>query len=188
MEDFTKKENLLNAIKVGSEDAFTFIFVNYYRDLFSYAFRILNDRNDAQECVQTTFYHIWDIRHKLIIRDSIKSYLYRAVYNNCINIIRQNKLLSKYEERDLLDLYFSRVVQSPQTEMRLIDSETRRAIRTNVDSLPEKCREIFIRCKINGQSQAEVAGILNISVKTVENQMTIALKKLREKLKYFLLF
>jgi len=188
MGSFTNNEDLLNALKAGGEEAFSFIFVKHYGNLFSYAYRILNDNSDAQECVQKTFYHMWDIRHKLEIRDSIKSYLYRSVYNNCINIIRQKKLLVKYEEKGQIDLYFSRIIQSPQTEMRLIDSETRRAILQNVGSLPEKCKEIFIRCKINGQSYAEVAGIMDISIKTVENQMTIALKRLKEKLKYFILF
>lgn len=183
MENYTNNEELLIALKAGGEEAFSFIFIKYYGNLFSYASRILNDSSDAQECVQKTFYHMWDIRQKLEIRDSIKSYLYRSVYNNCINTIRQKKLLSKYEEKDQIDLYFSRIIQSPQAEMRMIDSETRRAILHNVQSLPEKCKEVFIRCKINGQSQAEVAGIMNISIKTVENQMTIALKKLKEKLK-----
>ncbi|MFA5848673.1 MAG: RNA polymerase sigma-70 factor [Bacteroidales bacterium] len=187
MENFTKNEDLLNALKAGGEEAFSFIFLKYYSNLFSYAYRILNDSSDAQESVQKTFYHMWDIRHKLEIRDSIKSYLYRSVYNNCINIIRQKKLLLKYEEKGQIDLYFSRIIQSPQTEMRLIDSETRRAILQNVGSLPDRCKEIFIRCKINGQSYAEVAGIMDISIKTVENQMTIALKRLKEKLKYFIL-
>lgn len=174
------------AIRKGIPEAFVQIFNSYYRQLYSYALRILNDENEAQECVQFTFYHLWDIREKLVIKESIRSYLYRSVYNNSISAIRKRRVIDNYEERGLTDLYFSRVIQTPEAEIKLTDSETRREIIDSINSLPERCREIFIKCKIGGQSYSEVATLLNISVNTVENQMAIALKKLRERLKYLL--
>jgi RNA polymerase sigma-70 factor (ECF subfamily) len=185
--DKLNSEELLKAIAEGNEDAYSSLFTMYYAQLFSYACRIMNDRNEAEECVQSTFCHIWDIHGKLEIRDSLKSYLFRSVYNNCITRPRQRKALAKYEESGQLDLYFARVVQNPQAEMRLIDSETRREILRTIASLPERCREIFVKCKIEGKTYAEVAENMDISVKTVENQMTIAYKKLREKLSWLLL-
>lgn len=182
-DDCLNSDELLNALKVGREDAFSFLFVKYYSNLFSYACRILNDTEDAKECVQLTFCHFWDIRKGLVINDSFKSYLYRAVYNNCITILRHKKFLAKYEVKGLLDFYFSCIVQDPQAEMRFTDSETKQVILNSIESLPKKCREIFVKCKIKGQSYADVANDLEISVKTVESQMTIAFKKLREKLK-----
>lgn len=186
-DDSQNRDYLLQALKEGREDAFSFIFIKYYSNLFSYARRILNDDSEAQECVQATFCHIWDIRGSLVIRDSIKSYLYRSIYNRCITVIRQKKLLAKYEDVGLLDLYFSTIIQDSQAEMRLIDSETRQVILQTIDSLPKKCKEIFVKCKIEGQSYADVANSLNISVKTVESQMAIALKRLREKLNWLLM-
>lgn len=186
-DDSQNRDDLLQALREGREDAFSFIFIKYYSNLFSYARRILNDDSEAQECVQATFCHIWDIRDRLVIRDSIKSYLYRSIYNRCITVIRQKKLLAKYEDVGLLDLYFSTIIQDSQAEMRLIDSETRQVILQTIDSLPKKCKEIFVKCKIEGQSYADVANSLNISVKTVESQMAIALKRLREKLNWLLM-
>lgn len=185
-DDCLNSEELLNAIKAGREDAFSFLFVKYYSNLFSYAYRILNDTEDAKECVQLTFCHFWDVRKGLEINDSLKSYLYRAVYNNCVSILRHKKFLAKYEVKGLLDFYFTSIVQDPQAEMRFIDSGTKQIILNSIESLPKKCREIFIKCKIKGQSYADVACDLDISVKTVESQMTIAFKKLREKLKFSL--
>ncbi|PKP00292.1 MAG: RNA polymerase sigma-70 factor [Bacteroidetes bacterium HGW-Bacteroidetes-8] len=185
---YSNSDALKEALKNGAHDAFVYIFNNHYDNLYSYALRILNDENDAGECVQSTFCHIWDIRERLEIRDSLRSYLYRSVYNNSISIIRKNKVLDKYEERGLADLYFSRVIQSPDAELRLTDSETRKEIIESINSLPVRCREIFIKCKVGGQSYIEVASSLEISVNTVENQMAIALKKLRERLKYLILF
>lgn len=187
-DDFLNSEELLNALRAGREDAFSYIFNKHYNNLYSYACRILNDENDAQECVQSTFCHIWDVHKTLEIRESLKSYLYRAIYNKAITIIRQKKLIEKYNDKGLSDLYFSRVVQNPQAEIRLNDSETRKVIVNGIDSLPQRCREIFIKCKIQGYSYIEVASTLNLSVKTIENQMTIAIRKLREKLKNFNLF
>ncbi|MDD3990292.1 MAG: sigma-70 family RNA polymerase sigma factor [Bacteroidales bacterium] len=69
-----------------------------------------------------------------------------------------------------------------------MSSETSKIIVSAIESLPERCREVFVGCKIRGKSYAEVARALEISEKTVENQMTIAMKKLREKLKWLLLF
>lgn len=182
-DDCLYSDELLIAIKAGREDAFSFLFVKYYSNLFSYACRILNNTEDAKECVQLTFCHFWDIRKGLEINDSIKSYLYRAVYNNSITILRHKKFLAKYEVRGLLDFYFSSIAQDPSAEMRFTESEAKQIILRSIDSLPKKCREIFVKCKIKGQSYADVANDFHISVKTVENQMTIAFKKLRAKLK-----
>lgn len=184
--DFSNSEILKEALRCGTREAYIFIFNTYHSSLFSYALRILNDENEAEECVQSTFFHIWDIRERLEIKESIRSYLYRSVYNNSITAIRKRRVVDKYEERGLTDLYFSRVVQSPEAEIKLIDSETRKEIINSINSLPQRCREIFIKCKIGGLTYNEVATLLNISVNTVENQMAIALKKLREQLKYLI--
>ncbi|GAB1474853.1 RNA polymerase sigma-70 factor [Bacteroidota bacterium] len=184
--DFSNSEILKEALRCGAREAFIYIFNNYHGSLYSYALRILNDENEAEECVQSTFFHIWDIRERLEIKESIRSYLYKSVYNNSITAIRKRRVIDKYEEKGLTDLYFSRVVQSPEAEIRLIDSETRKEIINSINSLPLKCREIFVKCKIGGLTYSEVASQLDISVNTVENQMAIALKKLRDRLKYLI--
>lgn len=184
--DFSNSEILKEALRCGAREAFIYIFNNYHGSLYSYALRILNDENEAEECVQSTFFHIWDIRERLEIKESIRSYLYKSVYNNSITAIRKRRVIDKYEEKGLTDLYFSRVVQSPEAEIRLIDSETRKEIINSINSLPLKCREIFVKCKICGLTYSEVASQLDISVNTVENQMAIALKKLRDRLKYLI--
>ncbi|HBG24455.1 MAG: hypothetical protein A2X17_08800 [Bacteroidetes bacterium GWF2_41_61] len=194
MQDNTHKSNfsnnkfLLDALREGKEEAYEYIFLKYYNNLYSYAFRILNNESDAKECVQSTFCHIWDIRKSLNINDSLKSYIYRSVYNGSIDIIRKKRVLEKYEEKGFLDTYIYSVIQNPEAEIKLLGSETRKAVQSSINSLPERCREIFIRCRVKGYTHAEIASSLNISVKTVENQMTIALTKLREKLKYFIFF
>jgi len=148
----------LTDIKRGDQELFSRLFKEHYGNLLSYACRLLSDESEAEECVHSTFCHLWDIRERVEIRDSVRSYLFRSVYNRAVSTLRQRKIISRYEEKGLSDLYFTRVIQSPQAEIRLITSETRKIIETAIDSLPERCREIFIRCKINGQTYSQVAG------------------------------
>lgn len=84
------------------------------------------------------------------------------------------------------DLYFSTVIQTPDAEMMLERSEIEQAIMTVVDALPERCREVFILSKVEGLKNREIADRLGISLKTVEAQMTIAIKRLRKELGWLL--
>ena len=92
-----------------------------------------------------------------------------------------------YVDQGAIDLYFNRIIQNPHAELKLIDSEYRKYILSAINELPDRCREIFIRCKIDGMTYPEVAGLLEISVKTVETQMSTALKRLRKNLDWLLI-
>lgn len=171
----------------GSEESFTMLFNHYNLKLCSYAFRILNNNEEAREVVHATFCKIWDRRQSITIKESLESYLYKSVYNNCISHIRKKKHYNIYVELMLEDVYFNRIIQNPHAELKLIDSEYRKYISSAISELPKRCREIFIQCKVQGKTYPEVAESLNISVKTVEVQMTTALKKLRNKLDWLLI-
>ncbi|MGE0092439.1 MAG: RNA polymerase sigma-70 factor [Bacteroidales bacterium] len=178
---------LVSSLVEGSEEAFELLFNEYNSQLISYAYRILNDMSDAGEVVHLTFCKLWDNHKKLEINDSLKAYLYKSVYNNSISLLRTRRRFSEFSELGLGDLYFNRIVQNPHEEMRLFDSETRKIIASAINELPEKCRVIFIKCKIEGKTYGKVAESLDLSVKTVENQMSIALKKLRAKLDWLMI-
>lgn len=137
--------------------------------------------------VHTTFCKIWDRRKNLEIKESLEAYLYKSVYNNCITLLRKKKQYAMYVDQGAIDLYFNRIIQNPHAELKLIDSEYRKYILSAINELPDRCREIFIRCKIDGMTYPEVAGLLEISVKTVETQMSTALKRLRKNLDWLLI-
>ncbi len=180
-------ENSVTSLRGGSELAFTTLFNHYNLNLCSYAFRILNNNEEAREIVHITFCRIWDRRKSLEIKESLESYLYKSVYNNCISLLRKKKQHAMYVELGMADIYFNRIIQNPHAEMKLIDSEYRKYILSAINELPERCREIFIKCKIEGKTYPEVAKMLGISVKTVETQMSNALKKLRKNLDWLLI-
>jgi len=174
-------------LQKGNEEAFTLLFNQFNLSLCSYSYRIVNNDSDAREVVHNTFCKIWDNRKTIEINESLKAYLYRSVYNNSITLLRKRKQYAKYTQQGLVDLYFERIIQNPHAELKIIDSQTRKIILSAIDELPKRCREIFLKCKIGGLSYPETAEDLGISVKTVEAQMSTALKRLRKSLDWLLL-
>ena len=152
--------------------------------MFNYAIRLIQNREAAKDCVQNSYYKIWEKRKTIV--SSPKSYLFKSVYNNCINNINHNKITQKYRDAHQLDLYYSTIIQKAEAEELLRREDIEREITKSVLKLPKKCREIFILSKIEGLKNKEIAEQLNISTKTIENQMTIALKRLKKDLEWLL--
>lgn len=184
--DYTNTEFLVAALNKGDILAFEYIYKTYFKGLLNYASRILGDSEASKDAVQQAYYKVWEYRSELSIAVSPRAYLYRSVYNNCLNSITHKKTIRKYEEEQLKELYYSTVVQRPEAEMMLERSEMERAIMTAVDGLPGKCKEIFLLSKVDGLKNKEIAERLGISLKTVEAQMTIAIKRLRKELGWLL--
>ncbi len=157
------------------------LFRDYFPPLMAFARKILGDEDDAREVVQQVFIKLWERREEMDLSSSLKSYLFTSVHNRSLNVIRDRKKFVSGEMPELSGEWdVSAQIESIELEEK---------IREGIDSLPEKCREIFELNRFTGLKYAEIAIKLGISVKTVENQMTKALKILREKLgKYLILF
>lgn len=148
-------------------------FHNYYRPLCLFALRLLDNADEAEDVVQDTFAALWEKRdtlHKIV---SIKSYLYTAVRNNCLMKLRSKKEFEIVEELQLVDEYTREdVIARAEVEAKLWKI---------IDELPERQREIFLMAKRDGMAYREIAEETGLSVKTVENHVTRALKSLRQK-------
>jgi len=174
----------------GDIDSFKYFFDRYYNDLCNFVHVYLHDQVLSEEIVQDIFVYFWENREKLKINTSVKSYLFSASKFKSLNLLRDTKTQKKIVEK------IGRIdpIQTHEHESSYIDTdEFRKILDSAVDQLAPKCREIFLLSKQKELSNKEIAEQLGISVKTVENQMTIALKKLREYLipykeKIFLLF
>lgn len=177
---------LLTSLQKGDEEAFAYIFKTFYSPLFNYAGRILRDDEQANDVVQDTFCRLYENRSNITIHISLKSYLYRSVYNNCIDLIRHKKVANAYVDAKMLDFYFSRIIQLPEAELKMLDEDIGEAIREAIAHLPERCRQIFCLSKLEGLSNKQIAEKLGISVKTVETQMTTAFVRLRKELEWLL--
>ena len=186
MHPFDNHDVLLEALRKGEEKAFEYLFDRYYEGLLNYAGRIVRETELAYDLVQETFCKLYEDHANLNIHLSIKSYLYKSVYNSCLNEIKHRKVVNNHIDRELLDFYFSEIVQTPEAELALLGENINNALREAIDKLPERCREVFVLSKMEELSNKEIAERLNISVKTVEVQMTKALSRLRKELEWLL--
>jgi len=156
----------------GNDFDFNELFNSYYSTLCLFSNKFLNDINLSRSVVQQVFVELWVKREKLSIKQSIKSYLFSSVRNASIDYLRKNK-----NRTDTLNLNDEKY-QTPFRDL-VEESELNEKINHAINDLPEKCREVFIACRFDGLKYAEIAEKLHLSVKTVEMQMGIAIKRLR---------
>lgn len=168
----------MKKIQSGDAKAFEMLFHQYYGHLCLFATKILNNDAAAEEVVQEFFVKLWEKKEQLSIETSVKNYLFRAVKNQCLNYIKHNFVKENYiktkENENQLEIDF---------EENYVEVDLARKIKESIDSLPEKRRDIFRLSREEGLKYREIAQKLNISIKTVEAQMGLAIKNLREKLK-----
>ncbi len=156
----------------ATAEVFKECFHEYYERLHRYAFTIIRDNEEAEDIVQMAFIKLWQKRDAVNIDQSGRFYLYKSVYHACLNTIRNKMVKQKYTSKFPIPI---EGVISAITEEREIDGRVIQAIET----LPPKCKEIFMKSRYEGKRYAEIAIELGISVKTVEAQMGKALKILR---------
>lgn len=166
---------LIQEIKKGDRNSFNILFEKYYVRLSRFALSYTKSKDLAEEAVQNMFVKIWCQRNHLEITTSVISYLFTAVKNQALNEIKKLMVRKNYE---------AEYAEKPIENISSLDEKSfKKEVDSAVDQLPEKCREIFILSRSDGLTYEEIAEYLNISKKTVDNQMGIAFKKLRELLK-----
>lgn len=169
-------------ISKGDKPAFEQAFRAYYRSLCNYAMPLIKDKDEAEEVVQNVFFNIWNKRESIQVTTSLKSYLYRAVHNDCLNKLKHVKVRTVYAD----DYRKSSAGSFESASDTLQTKELGMKINTAIDSLPEQCGNVFRLSRFENLKYGEIAERLEISVKTVENHMGKALKILREQLKDYL--
>jgi len=176
----SKEKSLFKKIKDDDEKAFEKLFHRYYGQLCLFASRILQDETSAEEIVQDFFVKLWEKRKQLSIETSVKSYLYRSIRNLCFNLIEHNNIKLKHAQSVIAKHETYYINDDGFNEVDLAQK-----IEESIQALPEKRREIFRLSREEGLKYREIAEKLNISIKTVEAQMGLAFKTLREKLKHY---
>lgn len=179
MHKLLDEKELLLQLKAGKQTAFDELFRRYYKYLVVIAFRYVKEDHAAKDMVQEVFLDVWKRRGAIEIQD-VKAYLRRAVINGCLSTIRKNKRLS-YEE----DPAATTLDQQSKVDNIYEYKELEGIINEAIDSLPDRCREVFKLSRQENLSHKEIAAQLSISTKTIENQMTKALKVIRLALKEY---
>jgi RNA polymerase sigma-70 factor (family 1) len=170
---------MIKGLRSGREGAYDKLFKEFYRPLTAFANSYVQDLETAKEIVQDFFVHLYEIRKTLVITTSVKSYLYQSVRNRCLNQIKHQKVQKMHYDQIQSEQNFSE-----DLEDKIIETELEHMIFKVVDQLPPRCKRIFNMSRVSGLSNAEIAEQLQISKRTVETQISNALKVLREKLDY----
>src|SRR5690606_38652427 len=169
---------LTHAISGGDQVAFKLFFERHYNPLTAYITTFTNDRNLAEDLVQQAFIKIWKHRKKLRLQQSPKNYLYTIAYHGFIDHYRETKRASL-----VLDALKRKALEGRIQEAEDVAALRIEKLRAIIDGLPPKCQEILKLNKIQRLKYGEIADVLGISVKTVESQMQIAYRKIREEVR-----
>ena len=162
----------------GRVKAFDQLYENYSGRLYRFAFMLLKNKDDARDIVQETFLKIWQKRDELSEEKSFKSFLFTVSYNIIIDQLRKKLNDKKYLEFLEKNFNFDDNSIRNMADFNILDHQ----IRDIVEELPNRRKEIFQLSRTKGRSNQEIAEELNISVKTVETQLNLAVKFLKSRL------
>lgn len=175
----------IDGTRAGDYKAFDAMFLAYAERLCAYACGLLRSREDAQEVVQDLFLSIWKNRERWDVPGQLRTYLYHSVRNRAISTIRRRRveaffrLKSKNRSKEVPSYP---TVAWPDAQDRLEAAELAAQVARALDTLPERCRQVFLLARQHHMSYAEVAQIMQISPRTVENHMARAFAGLRSAL------
>ncbi len=160
-----------------SIDTFEDFFREYYQSLVQFATYFLKDLNSAEDTVQDVFYQVWKNKEKLNEIHNLKTYLFTAVKNNSLKKIRKLKII-KNESVHFIELNFDEASAEDLIEEKVL----RKAIEDTINRLPKKCKLIFCMHRFEDLTYKEIAEIQSISIKTVETQISRAIKLIRKRI------
>lgn len=167
-------EYILETLQTNDSLAMELMFRKYYAYLCKTVVRVLSDEHTAEDLAQEVFFDVWRKRDDISVNTSLRGYLRRAAMNKTLNFIRDRKI--KWDDEDKLAVKAS---EETSAELELEGQDLERSIHEAIDLLPERCRLVFTLSRFEEMTNQQIADELTISVKTVENQMTKALKMLK---------
>lgn len=173
---------IIGELRRGNKVVFDYIFNYYYSSLCAFSMKYINDHEEVEDLVQDMFVNLWAEAPNLNIRSSLKSYLFASVRNSCLDFIKHRKVSEKY----MTYILYSTDCNDNSTDRYFSESELRQTVNKGMEKLSSRCREIFILSRMQGLSNKDISEKLEISKRTVELQISNALKILRKELVEFL--
>lgn len=173
----SSEQQLVSALQFGNEGAFREIFDRHYPLLLTDIYRIVRDEDACQDLAQELFVDLWNKRDSIDIHTSLRAYLRRAAVNKSLNYLKSSR---RFFVNDLETMPEAADDSAQEIRHKESQESLEEVLHRAIDSLPEKCRVVFNLSRFEQLSHREIAEKLGISVKTIENQITKALKSLRE--------
>ncbi|MEM1000024.1 MAG: RNA polymerase sigma-70 factor [Bacteroidota bacterium] len=181
MSSLTRTE-IVQRLRNGDRGAFEALFREHYAVMVRFARKFISDPAEAEEVVQDLFVQLWEKRNQLKLNTSIRSYLFTAVRNRCLNAIKHQKVRDQHAEA-VRNATPRREADASES---LEAAELQVRIQGAIEKLPTRCREVFVLSRFEGKKYQEIAEQLAISPRTVETQIGKALKLLRRDLADYL--
>ena len=178
MADKQKTEDLVLGLKNGDQLSFKVLHDLYYKNLYIYINNFTKNEFETEDILQETFIKIWNYREKLSELDSFKGYLFKTAYYTYIDKYRKDK-----RNQNVLDGWKHQRLMETIDEDDEINLLRVKKLRETIDKLPNRCKKVFILCKFENLTHAQIAEHLEISPKTVQAQMSKAYNLIRESFK-----
>lgn len=175
--DIEENRKLIEELISGEEKAYMLLLEKYHRQLNAYAITLAHDQSLAEDIVQNVFLKTWKSRKKLNPEFSIRNFLYKCVYNEFLNSYQKNKAVVLLNKKYIEYSHEVAVELDDNLMEKMIEIVNR-----EIKKLPPKCQKVFILSKKEGLTNNEIADYLEISIKTVEAQITKAFKILKNEL------
>ena len=162
---------LISLLQQDDQTALRVLYDRYFRQLYYFAIRALKSKELTEDVVQDVFIKIWEKRHELETIDSLRPYLFTVTKRHVLNVIRR----AKHEQHILNEL----LLNSSEAETPTHWEQSESIFQSAIQKLPERCRQVFIACNVEGLSYRETAERLSITPGTVNNQMVKAIRSIR---------
>lgn len=167
-----------------NNELFEEVFKLYAKPLFYYAAKFVGD-DMAKDIVQDTFVKLWADK-SLVITKSLNSLLFTTIRNRCLQLLEKQKVRNKYVESTRLNLQTEELQFYMEERSSLIEQELEDKLNAVLNTLPDRCRQIFVLSRFENKKNREIAEELNISIKAVEKQISKALATIRAEMKDYL--
>jgi RNA polymerase sigma-70 factor (family 1) len=176
---FDKDERLVAALRKGDRSAFTILYDRYWDEVYTMIYSRLQDEEAAKDIVQNIFVNLWLSRKDIYVEQNLGAYLNTAARNRAYSFHNQNQATfardSKFQEQQV----------QYTLENRMEADELESLLEQEIDKMPHTMREVFILSRKNNKTVYEIANELNLSEQTIKNNITLALERLRKKLKVY---
>ncbi len=174
---------LVTRIRQNDKDAFKSLYNRYSKRIYFFSLKYLGNDIEVEELVQSVFINIWENRKSLDATSSVKSYIYKCAVNYIYNYLKKKTIHARFIESQI----HKDETHSNHTYEEIFFHDLEKSINSVVGTLPSQQQKIFQLSRYEGLTDKEIAGKLNLSVRTVENQLYRALKKIKIilKEKYF---
>jgi len=176
------ERTLVDDLRAGEESAYAALFHEHFQALCDYATSYVKSRDDAREVVQQVFVSLFVDRARLRLDDQIGVYLYRAVHNRALNIVRSNRVRSRWTARLASVVMRGGVVSWNDGMSAVLQGELAARVRQLVDELPAKCKDAFLLVRVHGKSYQEAADILGVRKSTIQTHLVRATRILGRQL------